>query len=114
MHPQKKKPAVEVILTTLHAGGKFDSKTYAVSGGLHGVGVTVVNFLSEFQSHLISQNENIDFLWVYYQLQYHFMNLMASKAKLRTNFLKKRLELCEAEHEKLSFEHNFHYLLLTK
>jgi len=59
LHPVYKRPAMEIIVTKLHAGGKFDNKAYAVSGGLHGVGISVVSALSKEMTVEVTKNGKV-------------------------------------------------------
>jgi hypothetical protein len=86
-HPKfKDKSALEVILTTLHAGGKFDSKVYETSGGLHGVGVSVVNALSETLVVEVARNKKL--------FRQTFQNLNVSRCIIGFGFRDRRWCAC--------------------
>lgn len=78
IHPEERKPTVEVVMTTLHAGGKFDNSSYAMSGGLHGVGLSCVNALSEFLEVKITRSDS-----KYYQRFEHGAPMMPESSSCK-------------------------------
>src|ERR1700694_2088702 len=76
IHPVEKIPGVELAMTVLHAGGQFDKDTYKVSGGLHGVGVSVVNALSEILK-----------VWVWRDGKEHYMDFVRGDTRTKLKVL---------------------------
>ncbi len=107
IHPQEKVSALELVMTRLNAGGKFDNKTYRISGGLHGVGVSVVNALSEWlEAHVCRDGK------LYYQ-RYN-RGIPESRVEVRGRCEKSGTKIIFKPDKKIFKDINFNFDTLSK